>query len=384
MISRGEHRRSFRLRALKRRAAVIALASGCCSLNACQLDTMGVGLFEPPGDAAVVDGASPDGAADASADASVDVLGDASGDTEPEVGDGASDAPADGLSDAPSDAPLDGPSEADAPLDGPSEADAPLDGPDEADAPLDGPDEADAPLDGPDEADAPVALAGSALSFSSSDNSYVEVGDLQVPQNFTIEAWIFPISTPGETNILAKDTSNQSASQFRLGLTNGNQLFFIMSDAGGDDVGLWSGGYALISPDEIPMGVWSHVAVVKEVVTFRLLVDGVVVSSVNATSDPIHAGTQPMRIAARQTSNGAPNGSFDGLIDEVRIFSTPRSAADIAADRSTPLSTSSTWWSSLIAYWRFDDGAGTTATDARGSHPGTLVNDPVWIDSDAF
>ena len=343
---------------------MIALASGCCSLNACQLDTMGVGLFEPPGDAAVVDGASPDGAADASADASVDVLGDASGDTEPEVGDGASDAPADGLSDAPSDAPLDGPSE--------------------ADAPLDGPDEADAPLDGPDEADAPVALAGSALSFSSSDNSYVEVGDLQVPQNFTIEAWIFPISTPGETNILAKDTSNQSASQFRLGLTNGNQLFFIMSDAGGDDVGLWSGGYALISPDEIPMGVWSHVAVVKEVVTFRLLVDGVVVSSVNATSDPIHAGTQPMRIAARQTSNGAPNGSFDGLIDEVRIFSTPRSAADIAADRSTPLSTSSTWWSSLIAYWRFDDGAGTTATDARGSHPGTLVNDPVWIDSDAF
>ena len=37
--------------------------------------------------------------------------------------------------------------------------------------------------------------------------------------------------------------------------------------------------------------------------------------------------------------------------------------------------------SGLIAWWKFDEGTGTTATDATGNgHTGTLINNPAWVD----
>ena len=32
----------------------------------------------------------------------------------------------------------------------------------------------------------------------------------------------------------------------------------------------------------------------------------------------------------------------------------------------------------MIAYWKFDDGSGTAASDSSGTYPGTLVNGPTW------
>jgi len=33
----------------------------------------------------------------------------------------------------------------------------------------------------------------------------------------------------------------------------------------------------------------------------------------------------------------------------------------------------------LVAYWKFDEGSGTTATDSRGGNTGTLTNGPTWV-----
>jgi hypothetical protein len=369
-------------------AAVVLAVSGLVA--GCQLDRAGTGL--DLGDAAIADAAgdaAPDAAADAvGPDASPDVVSDAPADV-------ATDAPADGPVDVAADSPVD--VAVDVPVDGPPDApvdaplDAPLDAPVDApvDAPLDALDAAeDSPVDGPldavEEPDAPVVSAGFALSFSNGDDTYVEVGNVQVPLDFTIEAWVRPASTPGETYILAKDREGQSANQFRFGITGQDYLFFLMSNAAGNDGGLWNGNYTLTSPAKVPMNTWTHVAVVKQSTTFRLLVNGAVVRSIDASADLVHAGAQPMRMAARVASDGSASGPFDGVIDEVRLFSTARTEAVIAAERGAPQTPASLWWPSLVAYWRFDEGAELTTQDERGNYPGTLVNGPVWVESGAF
>jgi len=75
--------------------------------------------------------------------------------------------------------------------------------------------------------------------------------------------------------------------------------------------------------------------------------------------------------------------SFDGLLDEVRIWDIARSQADIQAYMNRTLDGDE---SGLVAYYTFDEPAGSTETvltDTVGGNDGTLMNGPVWITSEA-
>src|SRR5262249_32542727 len=79
---------------------------------------------------------------------------------------------------------------------------------------------------------------------------------------------------------------------------------------------------------------------------------------------------------------GAPGGwyGFIGQIDEVRIWNAVRTADEIQLDSAAPLTGTE---SGLAAYYRFDEGSGTTARDATPNHrDGTLgtsgSNLPAW------
>lgn len=366
-----------------RSGSVVFLLAVGLGVSACQLDTMGAGTggVDATTEAPVADAPVTDGGVDTGQDAWLDAPDDGVPlvDAVDDVLDGPGDGPLDGGPDTVEEDVVQDVSddfEGDVVEDGPVEG-----GWDADDSAADAP--GDSPSDVGEEFDA-SPLAGFGLSFDSGPRSFVELGDVPIPSDFTIEAWIRPTKTSGESNIVAKDQSGETRNQFRFGLTHDDYLFFIMSDGAGDEVGLWNGGYQLRSPAKLPMNVWMHVAVVKEASVFRLFVDGVQVDVVNGTSDPVHQGTQSMRIGARQESNGSAHDSFDGEIDEVRLFSTARSQSDIAAGRSAPLTNASVWWSSLVGYWRFDEGAGALTADERGTYPGTLVNDPDWVISGAF
>ncbi len=68
------------------------------------------------------------------------------------------------------------------------------------------------------------------------------------------------------------------------------------------------------------------------------------------------------------------------VIDEVRIWSTNRSQAEIQANMYVPLPLPSPH---LEAYWRFDEGTGTIAHDSSGhGRHAELVNGPAWVTSD--
>jgi len=229
--------------------------------------------------------------------------------------------------------------------------------------------------------DAPLVTAGFALDFDG--GNYVAIGPFTIPSDFTIEAWVQPTSTANETYIIAEDRDGQGDGQFRLGIAAG-KLFFMMTDGGGSSHGLYAGGYSLMSPQTIPTGMWSHVAVSKSGAAFELVVDGVSAATFTSSAPTIVYGGPAvvLRIAARVGSDGtSAEGTFDGTIDEVRFWDLARSDAAIASTMSMEIPKAS---AGLMAYWRFDEGMGTTTADQEGAYPGTLVSSPLWVVSTAF
>lgn len=220
------------------------------------------------------------------------------------------------------------------------------------------------------------------LSFNGA-SSYVDCGLVPVPGDFTIEAWVRPSAFSGETYVLAEDERNVSQGQFRFGFVPGGQLFFYMTDAGGNDYGLFSGGhYDLVSPAPVPTGTWSEVAVTKAGADFRLLVGGTQVASFTASAAFSYGtgGKQlPLRVGSRVGPNGASaDGVFAGLVDEVRLWEVARTQAQIQAAMGGEIAPNDPAWSDLQDYWPFDEGSGTTTADRSGAHPGTLVSGPAW------
>jgi len=223
---------------------------------------------------------------------------------------------------------------------------------------------------------------GWSLSFNGA-NSYVDCGGVPIPGDFTIEAWVRPSAFNGETYVLAEDERNDSQGQFRFGFVPGGQLFFYMTDAGGNDYGLFAGGhYALVSPAPVPTGAWSEVAVTKAGADFALLVGGAQVASFTASAAFSYGngGKQlPLRIGSRVAPNGASaDGVFAGLVDEVRLWDVARTPAQIQAAMGDEIAPNDPAWSDLQDYWPFDEGSGTTTADRSGAHPGTLVSGLVW------
>jgi len=68
--------------------------------------------------------------------------------------------------------------------------------------------------------------------------------------------------------------------------------------------------------------------------------------------------------------------SYNGLVDDVRIWNVARTQAEIRVKMNRALTGSE---SGLAAYWPFDEGTGGTAHDQTANgNDGTLVNGPAW------
>ncbi len=139
-------------------------------------------------------------------------------------------------------------------------------------------------------------------------------------------------------------------------------------------------------PHTTYVGAWHHFAGVWALDRAEFFVDGVRVASEPHTMGALtHAAPTDLCIGA-----GLPvllqNEYFRGRIDEVRLFNRVRSAVEIANtwNRSLELPQPG-----LVAYWRFDDGAGQIASDSSGlGHHGRLgwtsaaeASDPQWMAS---
>ncbi len=108
-------------------------------------------------------------------------------------------------------------------------------------------------------------------------------------------------------------------------------------------------------------------AVTKSGTQLALYLDGVGQAKFTTPTSLIHTGKHPFEIGARIGGDA----NFGGVLDEIRVWSVARSGDEIAADKSKTIPRSHPAYSSLLAYYKLDDAAGTVATDSTGEFPGT-------------
>ena len=88
----------------------------------------------------------------------------------------------------------------------------------------------------------------------------------------------------------------------------------------------------VFAPDELPTGTWSYLAVTYDGSTLRLYVDGVEVSS-TPESGWLKASSSPLEIGGDSIFGQY----FQGVIDEVRVYSVARSEDQVRTDMRTPV-----------------------------------------------
>lgn len=209
-------------------------------------------------------------------------------------------------------------------------------------------------------------VAQNALDFDGT-NDYIQtnITSLTGTANRTVEAWIKTTGTVSSQQVLVGMGTMPLGTRFTLNVLNSKLRIEI-------------GGGGLNSVTNIDDGAWHHVAVTYNSTAsnnFILYIDGVADATGNISGASVNtaAGTG---IAIGRRNDAVNN--FNGQIDEVRIWNTTRSPAQIQANYNTELCVTS----SLVAYYKLNQGTANgsnasiaTATDATGNgNTGTLNN----------
>jgi hypothetical protein len=179
-----------------------------------------------------------------------------------------------------------------------------------------------------------------AFSFDGTDD-YVEVpdhDDLDGMSNFTMEAWIYPTDTSGENIILNKEST------YEMAVRNG----ILQAAIETTDPASW----AWQGTQSISANTWTHVAVVYDGSNMKFYINGTFKEQFALTGDII-ATNNNLRFARRSSAS-----YFDGKIDEIAIWDTALSDADLSDHAKDGLYESSGEYESKIfdagssIYWK--------------------------------
>jgi uncharacterized repeat protein (TIGR01451 family) len=194
----------------------------------------------------------------------------------------------------------------------------------------------------------PVAGSGTALSFGPAAAASAQVavtGGVLDLATGTIELWArtgwSSASEVGTTPTLLC-LGPCSAPRVSLGFTPDRASLVVTVGATASPIATTAGD-----------GAWHHLALVSSGSSLSLRLDGAEI------------GTVPGGPGTAAVDSVTLGEGYVGAIDEVRIWSTARSQAELAAARRSPLHGSE---DGLLALWRLDEGEGAELLDASPSH----------------
>lgn len=169
-----------------------------------------------------------------------------------------------------------------------------------------------------------VGQLNNALEFNGSSD-YVFIDDYEKPESIvTYTAWV-KADSYSEWGAIVKNWGESQTGQMQLGLTyNSNKLIAHVKQSNDGEV-------TCEDPSEFPLGIWQHVAMVADGSRIRLYRNGVEVANAGYNGS-LKTSFAPLTIGAKSNDaqNGASAGYWDGMIDDVRIYSTALSEDDIA------------------------------------------------------
>ena len=167
---------------------------------------------------------------------------------------------------------------------------------------------------------------GQAFQFSSSNgsaNTQVNVPDspaLRLSNSLTIEAWIKPTAPGAPDNpILVKGDLSSGGSQpysilFVNAAPNDNRIIFRVGNNSTFD--------SLVSSANIPLNIYTHIAVTYDGATMTIYINGVFDSSKTTSIGTLNQNSLPLAI-------GGGAADFNGAIDELLIYNRALSVSDI-------------------------------------------------------
>jgi hypothetical protein len=172
---------------------------------------------------------------------------------------------------------------------------------------------------------------GSGLVFNGS-NGFVDLGNpsaLQLTGSMTLEAWVKASANPGDDGFIV-GKSDGPGWQLKTTPDNGPHQFCTKVS---ETTTLAARKF---STSTRALNTWYHVASVYDATarTLQLYVNGVLENGVSAGTVP---ATQLNRGVNVNIGRRADGFYFNGIIDEVRIYSRPLSASEVNADMNTPL-----------------------------------------------
>ena len=207
-----------------------------------------------------------------------------------------------------------------------------------------------------------------ALAFNGVNQS-VQVTDnasVSITGAITIEAWIRRSVTGVQHSIVEKYGCNAGEGGYVLRVTASDNLMFGTRDD-------CNNGTSVTGNSIIPANTWTHVAGHWDGSVMRVFVNGVQDSPGVLSARNPKDGPTPLKIGERG-NGGTP---FNGQIDEVRLWSTTRSAAQINANKGVCIPALTP---NLIGYWKLDEAAGVLAADSSGNgNNGALINAPTHV-----
>ncbi|RZK97444.1 MAG: LamG domain-containing protein, partial [Hymenobacter sp.] len=155
----------------------------------------------------------------------------------------------------------------------------------------------------------------------------------------TVEMWVKPNWAPGSYNganpcLIGERTVDNANTRFSLHLRD---------DLTG--LGIWNGSYFMTVNYAFTQGQWYHIAAVLKAGATDFYVNG---TYVNSTSNGINTGVSSTKLCLGAAAAIDTRERFKGELDEVRVWSTQRTAAQISANKSTSVAANS---AGLVAYY---------------------------------
>jgi hypothetical protein len=220
---------------------------------------------------------------------------------------------------------------------------------------------------------------GQALSFDGSDD-YVTIPNatsLNSTAQVTVSAWIKRSGIGTRQFFVSKGNATTVAStQYWLELTAGNVLVFEL--ASGSTEHKLTSSFVLTDTQG-----WHHVVGTYDGTTQKIFLDGVQDTTTSTWSGALNSVNNDLVIGNRSAGYDIP---FNGKVDEVRVYNTALTAAEIQSlykrgesDTMNVADINGNLNSGLAGYWKLDEGSGTSAVDSSiNGSTGTLTGGPTW------
>jgi len=140
----------------------------------------------------------------------------------------------------------------------------------------------------------------------------------------SIEAWVKPSALPNQQNTIVKKWQwgvGWGDDAYELRIENDGKVVFTVHDV--------HTGKSVWSTTTIPLNQWTHIAGVWDGTEAKIYINGVLDNTAPAQIGPIGDCSKPLTIGGPADEY---NEYFQGIIDEVKIYSIARTDAEIAED----------------------------------------------------